>query len=203
MGRMQMVLLSRTLGAPAAKPDSQSVAAQAKAVEALLHSGRLVFAGRSTGDGDLREVLILKSAATNDARELAASLPAVRSGHLTPEPLLWFGPVNLFKPASAGAAMTNYVFGLLLRGTNSAKLPPAEVTKIQEGHMANIRRLGKEGKLSIAGPFVEGGDRRGIFMFKLADQAEAQTLADTDPAVIAGRLRIELHPIQAPAGLIP
>jgi len=30
--------------------------------------------------------------------------------------------------------------------------------------------------------------------------AETPKLADTAPAVIAGRLRIELHPIQVPAG---
>ena len=38
-----------------------------------------------------------------------------------------------------------------------------EVKKIMEGHLANINRLAKEGKLTAAGPLDEGG---GIFIFR-------------------------------------
>jgi uncharacterized protein YciI len=202
MGRMQLILLSRATGAKPAAPDAATLAAQRKATDALLQSGALAFVGDTTGDTALREVLILRSAETNAARELAASLPAVKSGAWTAEPLTWFTATNYFKPAAAGAPRTPYVFGLLLSGTNAAKLPPEEVSKIQEGHMANIRRLAEAGKLAIAGPFAGGGNRRGVFIFNLDSTAEAQKLADTDPAVIAGRLRIELWPIEAPAGIL-
>jgi hypothetical protein len=35
---------------------------------------------------------------------------------------------------------------------------------------------------------------RGIFVFKVASMDEAQALVASDPAVQAGRLRVELHP---------
>ena len=60
--------------------------------------------------------------------------------------------------------------------------------------MANIQKLAGEGKLLLAGPFTDGGDLRGIFVFRVGSTAEAQALAETDPAVRAGRLRLESHP---------
>jgi uncharacterized protein YciI len=202
MGRMQMILLSRPTNAQPAKADPAVAADQRRAIQSLLQSGKLVFAGTCTDTAALREVLVLKTADTNEARTLVAGLPAVKSGQQLAETIAWYGPVNLFHPPAASGAPEPYVFGLLLRGTNAAQIPREEATKIQEGHMANIRRLAEAKKLVVAGPFIEGGERRGIFLFKVASLAEAQSLADTDPAVIAGRLRIEVHPMDVPAGLL-
>jgi uncharacterized protein YciI len=68
--------------------------------------------------------------------------------------------------------------------------------------MENIGRLAAAGKLVLAGPFDKGGDRRGVFVFKVGTLAEAQALTDTDPAVAAGRLRIELHQWAVPEGML-
>ncbi len=68
--------------------------------------------------------------------------------------------------------------------------------------MANIKRLGESGKLVLAGPFVDGGERRGVFIFKVDTPEEAQALTDTDPAVIAGRLRIKLYRWSVPKGTL-
>ncbi|PYV91117.1 MAG: hypothetical protein DMG05_08055, partial [Acidobacteria bacterium] len=72
-----------------------------------------------------------------------------------------------------------------------------------EGHLANINRLAEAGKLVLAGPFYGDGDRRGVFIFKVDSLAEAQALTDTDPAVIAGRLKIVLHRWSVPKGMLP
>jgi uncharacterized protein YciI len=69
--------------------------------------------------------------------------------------------------------------------------------------MANINRLAKMGKLVLAGPFYEDGDRRGVFIFKTESLSEAQALTDTDPAVIAGRLKIDLYRWVVPGGMLP
>jgi uncharacterized protein YciI len=90
--------------------------------------------------------------------------------------------------------MTTYYLGLIYRGANWTPGSTPESEKIQAGHMANIGRLAKEGKLLLAGPFADDGDLRGIFVFKVASMQEAQALVATDPAVQAGRLRVELHP---------
>jgi uncharacterized protein YciI len=90
--------------------------------------------------------------------------------------------------------MTVYYFGLLTRGPNAASIPPADLPALQAGHMANINRLTREGKLLVAGPFMDDGDWRGILIFKCASLEEAQALAATDPAVQAGRLKVEVRP---------
>lgn len=85
-----------------------------------------------------------------------------------------------------------YQFGLLRRGPNSTSEVTPETTKIQEGHMANINRMAKLGKLFAAGPMGDKGDLRGIFIFKAASIEEAQALAAEDPAIKSGRLVLEL-----------
>ena len=69
-----------------------------------------------------------------------------------------------------------------------------ETMRIQEEHMANIQRLGDEGKLIVAGPFLDDKDLRGIFIFDVGTETEVKELVETDPAIIAGRLRYEIHP---------
>ena len=72
---------------------------------------------------------------------------------------------------------------------------------IQEGHLANIQRLADEGKLILAGPFTDGGELRGLFVFQVGSLEEAKALCDSDPAVKAGRLRVELHPWYSAKGI--
>jgi uncharacterized protein YciI len=94
----------------------------------------------------------------------------------------------------SGYEMTTYYVGFLYRGPSWSPGETPESQKIQEGHMANIQRLAKEGKLLLAGPFTDDGELRGMFVFQVASLEEAKALCDTDPAVKAGRLRVELHP---------
>jgi uncharacterized protein YciI len=58
-----------------------------------------------------------------------------------------------------------------------------------EGHMANINRLAKEGKLVAAGPFEGGG---GIFILNTTSLDEAKNWLSTDPGIQANRWNIEL-----------
>jgi len=98
-------------------------------------------------------------------------------------------------------SMRMYVLGLLYRGDKWTPEKTEEAAKIQEGHMANIGRLAEEGKLILAGPFGGDGDLRGLFLFDATTVEEARALADTDPAVKAGRLRIDLIPWYGPKGI--
>ena len=93
-----------------------------------------------------------------------------------------------------GYEMTTYYVGFLYRGAKWTPEETAETRRLQEAHMANIRRMGAEGKLVVAGPFADNGDLRGLYVFRVGSAEEAKALVASDPAVQAGRLRFELHP---------
>lgn len=81
--------------------------------------------------------------------------------------------------------------------TDKAELPEAQVKKIMEGHMANIQKMAKEGKLLVAGPFDGGG---GIFIFNTASQDSVRAWIKADPGIQANRWRVELQPYQVNYG---
>ena len=70
------------------------------------------------------------------------------------------------------------------------------------GHLKNIGRLAREGKLLLAGPFLDKGPFSGIFIFDVTTIEEAKALVSTDPAVQAGMFTMELHPWYGSAALM-
>ncbi|MGO4905202.1 YciI family protein [Flavobacterium sp. W20_MBD1_R3] len=88
--------------------------------------------------------------------------------------------------------MKQYVFCLLKTGTNTTATKE-ETQKLFEGHMANINRLAKVGKLVVAGPFMKNErNYRGIYIFNTSSIEEAKTFVATDPAVQSKLLEVEL-----------
>ncbi len=97
------------------------------------------------------------------------------------------------KYAADDYGMGQYVMAFLRSGPNRDR-SPEEAQKLQAAHMANIGRLAEEGKLLVAGPFLDGGELRGIYIFDVKTVEEAAELTATDPAIQAGSLVMELHP---------
>lgn len=96
--------------------------------------------------------------------------------------------------------MRKYVMAFLKAGPTPPK-DRAESQKVMGGHMANIQRMAKDGKLAIAGPFLDRGELRGIYIFNVESVAEAEALTKTDPAIQSGALVMELHPWYGSAAL--
>ncbi len=97
--------------------------------------------------------------------------------------------------------MRSYVFVVLNTG-------PAVITdenrrkEIFAGHFSNMGRLATDGKLVLAGPFIEGGKKRGLYIFNVATIEQAKALVDTDPAVAAGIFTAEYTKFYGSAALL-
>lgn len=62
-----------------------------------------------------------------------------------------------------------------------------------KGHMDNIGRLAKEGKLIVAGPIGKNErNYRGIFIFNVASREELDKLLSTDPTIQKGIFDVEV-----------
>ena len=88
--------------------------------------------------------------------------------------------------------MRFYVMAILEKGPKWTKESTPEVKELMKGHMANIQKLAKEGKLILAGPLADAGDAAGIFVLDTASIEEARAWCEQDPAVAAGRLQLKL-----------
>ena len=95
--------------------------------------------------------------------------------------------------------MKTYYMVFLKQGPNHEGAKE-EVAKIQQAHLDNIMKLEKQGIIQLAGPFMDDGELRGIFIMDTGSLEEAIRLTSRDPAVQAGRLTMEVHPWYAAVG---
>ena len=170
---------------------------------ALLDSGQAVAAGPLADDGEIRGVEILAVGSADDAKKLADADPAVKAGHLTVEVHSWMTDETAIHPYEKPVKLAPFFLAFLHRGPKWTPEETAETKALQEAHMANIGRLAKAGKLVLAGPFTDdNGKLAGIFVFHANSLGEAKELADSDPAVKAGRLVLEIRPWLVPQGIL-
>lgn len=97
--------------------------------------------------------------------------------------------------------MKRYVMAFLKMGPNRGQ-DSLEAAQLQRAHLDNIKRMAEARQLVVAGPFMDAGDIRGIYIFNVETVEEAEALTKTDPAIKAGRLVMELHPWYGSAALM-
>jgi len=97
--------------------------------------------------------------------------------------------------------MRRYVMAFLKAGKVVIK-DSVKKADLQLKHMQNIQKMKAQGKLIVAGPFLDNQPLRGIFIFNVESLEEAKKLVATDPAIQAGTLEMELHPWYGSAALI-
>ncbi|MGI8836442.1 MAG: YciI family protein [Pyrinomonadaceae bacterium] len=167
-----------------------------------MESGKAVIAGRLDDDGEIRGVYVLRAKSAAEAKEWAENSPVVKSGQIIVEMHPWWSE-DVMKKTTTPEKSTRAYLGLLFRGDKWTPEKTPATEELQRAHLANIGRLEKLNKLVVAGPFGDNTPLRGIFVFRVASIDEARELAATDPAVQAGRLKIEMHPWIVPEGILP
>ena len=97
--------------------------------------------------------------------------------------------------------MKEYVIAFLKRGVNN-DLDSLTRSELFLGHMKNIERMADAGDLVLAGPFTGDTTLKGIYVFNVSTIEEAEVLTNTDPAIKAGYLEMQLIPWYGSAGLM-
>ena len=95
--------------------------------------------------------------------------------------------------------MQQYFIAFLKRGLVRNQ-NEEEVNRLQNEHLAHLEKMYELGYADISGPFGDDGDIRGITVYNVPTQELADSLANSDPMVKAGRLKIEIHPWWAAKG---
>ncbi|MBS1809476.1 MAG: hypothetical protein JST84_15055 [Acidobacteria bacterium] len=163
--------------------------------------GKLVAAGPIAGNGELRGIFIFKAVSLAEANALAAEDPAIKAGRLVLETMEWSGQkgigLKVQNQLKAGIepkyTMTKYYLALLSKGDQATAPSSPEKQNIQLSHLWYIRRQLDAKSFVAAGPFAGNQSLLGIFVIAANSPAEAQKLAEADPAIAAGHLKFEIH----------
>ncbi len=96
-----------------------------------------------------------------------------------------------------------YTISLLLVPPDAPSLTDEQEAELQDAHMAHLADLHDTGHLLAAGPVLGAADRelRGFSILKV-DPERARELKEQDPAVRAGKYRIEVYLWVLPGGLM-
>lgn len=95
--------------------------------------------------------------------------------------------------------MQQYFMAFLKRGPKRSQ-DSVTAAKLQEAHLKHLGRMYEEGYADISGPFGDDQDVRGITIYNVPTLEMADSLANLDPMVKAGRLEIEVRPWWAAKG---
>ena len=89
--------------------------------------------------------------------------------------------------------MQQYYVVFLKAGANRSQ-DSLETARLMEQHLAHLNRMYEEGYSSLTGPMGDDGDLRGIVVYNTPTLEEADSLANLDPMVKSGRLKVEIRP---------
>ncbi|MBP1838486.1 YciI family protein [Formosa algae] len=96
--------------------------------------------------------------------------------------------------------MQQYFIAFLKNGTIRTQ-NEEEAQELQDQHLAHLTKMYKLGYADISGPFGDDSNMRGITIYNVPTLKMADSLANADPMVKAGRLEIEVHPWWAAKGI--
>jgi uncharacterized protein len=192
----QLVLLKKGTGAM----DKKTLDAHGAYMMKLGAERTILAAGPFNDGGEIAGAIVM-GVTGERAREIEGDDPAVKAGLFTMEILSFMAPDGWFKPWAQPFGQETIYFGFLNRGPNRSQ-DAETAARLQKEHLAYMNGQAETGKLVLAGPLVDAGDRRGIVGYRVATPQEAKERAQGDPMVKVGRLAVELHPWSIPKGAL-
>lgn len=194
---------------PLSQEQGQKIQADHMAnIRAMAQRGVLVAAG-PFGDAPpptISGVFVFKTPSLEEARKIASADPTVVERRNEVEVYSWRGPkgigeeyLRLHKAdPKTPEEMGMHPFVLYRRGPAWSRMG-----EFVQGHVKHVARLRAEGKIAAAGPIEGDPDLAAVFVFRQIPEAEARRLAEEDPFVKAGVVRIESHRWWCAAHVLP
>ena len=107
------------------------------------------------------------------------------------------------RPPGVPASFDVRTIVYLRRGTDPPDLAEKASTVLHHAHLAHLAELGRRGIIAANGPLLDQSDEtmRGMSVYTV-DATEARRLAEQDPAVRAGRFRVDVARWAVAAGRI-
>jgi uncharacterized protein YciI len=175
-------------------------------LDAMWKEGLLLASGPIADKGDLRGVLIFSGDQRETVEKRVADDPLVKAAFLQVALGPWVGPSGIgdeykkWVVANPGVPdkMRTYQIVLL---KNVWSEPPSTWEE-REAQLRQMDAMGKAGKLSVAGPVLEGSDLAWVYVFSVAAE-EADNILASVPAIKAGKLIAERHPWMVAEGVLP
>lgn len=96
--------------------------------------------------------------------------------------------------------MQQYFMAFLKNGTIRTQ-NEEEAEMLQQEHLAYLRKMYALGYADISKPFEDNGNIRNVTIYNVPTLKMADSLANADPMVKAGRLVVEMHPWWAAKGI--
>jgi uncharacterized protein YciI len=105
-------------------------------------------------------------------------------------------------PSTSSIELDRFELVLLRWPENRAIVSDEEADRIQNLHLAHLDALAKSGDILAAGPFDEQPDvtLRGMCIYRTGSLERTRSLATADPAVVAGRLEVDVMYFYCPKG---
>ena len=95
----------------------------------------------------------------------------------------------------ASEPLTRYFVAFLYKGPKfAAAAPDSPERKLNhEQHIAYIDEMQAAGKLVMYGPILDGGDLRGMYVFKASSLEEAREWVGREPSVKIGMIEMRVY----------
>lgn len=187
---------------PLAKEDADRImSAHMANIFKMAEDGLLASAGPFDDEHTtISGIFIFKVESLAKAQSIANQDPTVVEHRNTIDVHQWNGPDGLgdeyFRlhrlDPKTPENMQKHPFCILLHGAAWDASSPQQAS-ILAAHEQYLTELRSHGKLGAAGSIDASGDLVALVIFRVIPQADAQALLASDPAVMAGVLRVENH----------
>jgi uncharacterized protein YciI len=113
--------------------------------------------------------------------------------------------MSTIQPEGAPMEMARYEVVLLKWPVDRADMSEDDAMALHRQHLDHLTSMSREGHMILAGPFDEQPDERlrGLCIYQTGDLTTTRALAESNPAVRAGRFEVEAMYLWCMKGLLP